>query len=521
MRRFHVLLGVLVAVSPVLLLYAHNASQLHPDQLLRPLLVVAASAGVLQALAALWLRQVTLSAVFAGAIVLGLQLFGHAASLLGRTGVGARIAAALAALLLVLAFGAMTWSVGRVRRRPQAWRSLGNRLLVVVGLLVLVQCGRVLAVEGRLPRLTPRSDVSSPVAGRSDVELPDIYFILLDGYGRSDVLRRMYGFDNRDFLRELERSGFQVADKSDANYVGTLWSLASLLNLDHLQELIECDASLQSMNPLIRLVRSSRVVHLLRRSGYRIVSFASGYGVAEFVPDVYLQAGPALDDFEQLVLQTTPLPWLLPRGGDPHEAHRRRLRWILDTLPAVPASDAPQFVFAHILAPHPPFVFDASGGAPLWPRTFALNDGSDYYRLGGTVQDYRRLYAGQVRWVTEQVETVVRRLLQRKADSPPVIVLLSDHGPGSELDWDSVDRTNVQERFGILCALFLPGATDVVVPRDLSPASVFRLVFDVYLGTRLGPLPPRSWFSSTRRPYDFVDVTSRLQSPLQSPPDSP
>ncbi len=38
--------------------------------------------------------------------------------------------------------------------------------------------------------------------------LTDIYFIVLDGYGRSDVLKEFYEYDNSDFLRGLKEKGF-------------------------------------------------------------------------------------------------------------------------------------------------------------------------------------------------------------------------------------------------------------------------------------------------------------------------
>jgi hypothetical protein len=65
-----------------------------------------------------------------------------------------------------------------------------------------------------------------------DQELPDIYFVVLDGYARSDVLARLYGTDNETFLNELETLGFYVARDSRSNYAQTALSLASMMNLE-------------------------------------------------------------------------------------------------------------------------------------------------------------------------------------------------------------------------------------------------------------------------------------------------
>ena len=47
--------------------------------------------------------------------------------------------------------------------------------------------------------------------------LPDIYYIILDGYARADILEELYNYDNSEFLEFLEQRGFFVADQGRAN----------------------------------------------------------------------------------------------------------------------------------------------------------------------------------------------------------------------------------------------------------------------------------------------------------------
>jgi hypothetical protein len=47
---------------------------------------------------------------------------------------------------------------------------------------------------------------------------PDIYYVILDGYARADILDELYGYDNSRFLDYLERHGFFVAETSHSNY---------------------------------------------------------------------------------------------------------------------------------------------------------------------------------------------------------------------------------------------------------------------------------------------------------------
>ena len=42
---------------------------------------------------------------------------------------------------------------------------------------------------------------------------PDIYYIILDGYAREDVLKELYHYNNSGFIQELTNRGFFVASK--------------------------------------------------------------------------------------------------------------------------------------------------------------------------------------------------------------------------------------------------------------------------------------------------------------------
>jgi len=80
------------------------------------------------------------------------------------------------------------------------------------------------------PKPTP---APQPEPRDSKDQRPDIYVIVLDGYARSDVLRTLYQCDNTAFLDGLKSRGFQVAAKSQANYVQTALALGALLRMDY------------------------------------------------------------------------------------------------------------------------------------------------------------------------------------------------------------------------------------------------------------------------------------------------
>jgi hypothetical protein len=101
----------------------------------------------------------------------------------------------------------------------------------------------------------------------SPPDKPDIYYIVLDGYVRSDILQEMFGFDNSEFIKDLREKGFIVPASNHSNYPVTPLSVSSTLNMDYIQAFVSgLDNSSQHwlMAPFID---HSRVRSLLESQG--------------------------------------------------------------------------------------------------------------------------------------------------------------------------------------------------------------------------------------------------------------
>lgn len=498
-------------MQAVLLLYAANRAEVRLADVGVPLAVATAAAGAL--LLVIWalLRDATRAALVVTPLVVAFFAFGHGVAAWRASGLPGDAHLAVA---LVLGFAVVLIAAALLRAR-RTLGGVGNAIGLIAVALLLVPLGQ-LGVQrlssrgapdapGATPRTGPNANRISPSPPST---LPDIYYIVLDGYARHDTMREMYGFDNSAFLAWLRARGFQVSPESRANYPKTLHALASSLNMDYLHELVDVAPTAVDSEPLIRLVRSNRVVHLLHERGYSIVSFASGYDLVEFSRiDHRLEVGTTLSEFANVLLSTTPVPWLLGEERDLHARHRQAMDYVLRKLPRVHEGSRPRFVFAHLLAPHPPFVFDRDGRPTPVARPFGFYDGSDFFKHGGTVEEYVAGYSEQARWVTRRLQETLGELLEGYGDEPPIIVLHSDHGPGLRLDWKSVPDTDLHERFGILMAAYLPGQPAVDLGESFSPVNVFRLLFDVYFGAGLRPLEHRSFYTFQSLPYRYIDVT--------------
>jgi hypothetical protein len=189
-----------------------------------------------------------------------------------------------------------------------------------------------------------------------------------------------------------------------------------------------------------------------------------------------------------------------------YETHRNRTLNIFDHLAEVNQQDGDYLVLAHIVAPHPPFVFGPDGERMPHEGSFTMHDGSNF---PGTQAEYIRNYRDQVQFISTQMLQAIDEILA-SAETPPIIILQADHGPGAYLNWDDIHSTDLDERFAILNAIYLPGENLVALPSNLSPVNTFRFVFNAYFSTDFHLLPDRSFFSSFETPYDLIEVTDLL-----------
>jgi hypothetical protein len=120
-------------------------------------------------------------------------------------------------------------------------------------------------------------------ADASNGNHPDIYYIILDAYGRSDVLANNFDIDNTEFLNSLRSMGFYIANCSQSNYAHTNLSLASSLNYNYLDNLkgdfFPGNAGWSDLNALLR---NSAARRFFDEKNYRVIAFETGYAWTEW-----------------------------------------------------------------------------------------------------------------------------------------------------------------------------------------------------------------------------------------------
>ena len=367
----------------------------------------------------------------------------------------------------------------------------------------------------------PRKAEVSDLILFSPEDPPDIYYIVLDAYARTDVLNDLFGFDNAAFTEYLLEKGFVIPVDNHSNYASTELSITSTLNMQYIQTLLPDGEGWPYWWLLSPLIEDSTVDTALAGVGYQSVAVAVDWEVTNNqAVDIYLKPKPVrLNEFEKLLIQTSPLKLFSPVLRqftllNTYASHRELIDFAFTSLAEIPEIEGPTFTFTHITAPHPPFVFDAEG-LPITPSyAYSFFDGNLF---PGTQEQYKTGYVDQLQAINQQLESTIDAILE-KSETPPIIIIMGDHG--SRLGADFIDPANtcIQEGFSNFAAFYLPNLDGDTVPSDITSVNVFRLILDQYFGAELGMLENHAYFAENGQFYYYDDVTSRLHQACEISP---
>jgi hypothetical protein len=509
--------SLLVAAYPISFYYAENASESSLDETLATLVVVLGATALFSLLLRTVVRDNAKVAAMVSFLLALFFAYGLAHNLLfvrtqmsiagimvGQQDNLLKIIGGIALLGLVAIF---------LYRRSLAPLVKAGTLLVLV--LVLFNIGRAISgIQGGPGGILDEIHAvnAASLASLNDEPLPDIYYIILDGYGRADQLESGFGVDNSEFVDSLTKMGFYVAPESRSNYPpATELAIAAGLAMRYLEV---------NDNPNT-LIRENPVAQLLQEVGYKFVHVGSGWYLTERNPNAdveYMDNNPLrllVNEFSMALLRLTVASPLAANFGvnlewqylQDHTKHfNDAFRWLTE----IPDIKNPTFTFSHIFAPHPPYVFyrdgkiRADGGRP------------DIEQLGiERIIWVNEAYIEQLTWVNKVVEGVVRDILSRSSIEP-IIIVQADHGPHNSLGKHLMSSPNANanaqiiiERSGILNAYYLPERCRSGLYPSISPVNSFRVVLNSCLGADFDLLEDQSYWVGDPRdlgkpPIDFL-----------------
>lgn len=324
---------------------------------------------------------------------------------------------------------------------------------------------------------------------------PDIYYIILDSYMRADVLKEFYNYDNSAFIQNLEEKGFYVCDKSNSNYAFTGVSMSSSLNMQYINFLADSfGVSSNNKNALSALITNNKVQETVKSQGYKYISLGSWANITS-----------SDDRFKYLKLNECDisllnLTILKPVSSSFYSSQvRNRILSAFDVLNETPQDTCATFTYAHILSPHPPFVFGPNGEETNLFENIAR-------------MHLKESYIDQVKFLNKKVDTLLSGILSKSENC--IIVLQADHGAGyifdptlTKADYNDLSEKFIKSQMGILNAIYVNQDCKKNIPRDLTPVNTFRIIFNHYFHSDYKLLDNKNYFSTHERPYKFEDVT--------------
>jgi hypothetical protein len=169
----------------------------------------------------------------------------------------------------------------------------------------------------------------------------------------------------------------------------------------------------------------------------------------------------------------------------------------------------PNFTFAHILAPHPPYVFNKDGS----PTTYD-NEAND----NGIPEKVK--YTNELTYVNGRIKDTIAYI--KKQSPNAVIFIQADEGPypsqfrgdiTAEHNYDprNLSLADMKQKFGIMASYYMPGVDSSEVKNINASVDVFRFILDHYLGYDLPMLPDCQFAMGNKfSVYDYGLVTDKL-----------
>lgn len=366
-----------------------------------------------------------------------------------------------------------------LKKRKKPLFAITRYLNMALLIIILIDTGRLAVKMSQHEKiLSPELSIENDI-GCDICKKPDIYLILLDQYAGSTALKDVFHFDNTAFEHELNRRGFHISQKSNSNYNLTPFSMASALNMDYLSTEMGVKHHL-NVGYSYRMIRSSRVVKFLATNGYQFYN----YSVFDFPGQPAHEYGDFLPYGIELITSqtfisrmTTDIRADILSGKLGFTSAQKKIAYeylhfnddIFELTRNIAADRPakPKFVYAHFMMPHYPYYFD-SKGHPL-----------PLEKLSGFRKTNSNDYIEYLQYGNQKILKLVDEILGSSA-SPPVIMLLSDHG------FRHPERETLRKYdFMNLNAVYLPGKDHSYFNDSLTNVNQFRALFNTYFDQRL------------------------------------
>ena len=381
-----------------------------------------------------------------------------------------------------------------------------NFFVIIITSLVFF---RILIFEPQNSNINIDVSLSNSSTVMPNQNHPDIYYIILDGYSSSKTLKNEFNYDNKEFENFLINKGFFIGGNSTSNYFSTFLALPSILNLDYINFLGDSlpKGSADRKVPY-SMIQNNNVNKYLKNKGYKTFHFGSIWGPT--IENKFFDYDFPIkntDDITDGFIQTTLLKFFF--NGYNSSLVSKSMKRNFEKISNLDTINSPKFVFAHMLSPHPPYIFDENGNT-LELSSEIKNEWN---------KNELEYYLGQISFLNKKIKILVNDLLNKSKNT--VIIIQSDHGSyfnkikdinliKTNKVQDFADIRSLNERFRTLNAIYISDSYASNLYNDISSVNTFRVIFNSIFDENLKILKDSNFLSDYDNPYEFIDVTKIL-----------
>lgn len=420
---WHFLLLIIFFVSHG---YAEYGTLISLKELGLLFVVLVVAALILLGLSKVFFKERRKAALFMSLFLTVFLFFGAFQDFIGKF----HFTSAIAQLKIFVPLAVVIIIAGLIVLKKMQWRF--NRLRVFLNaLLVIYILVDVFSISYKL--IVPARDRSFSFYGLKKCDTcarPSIYFILMDEYSGSDALKQYFNYDNSRFEQFLQSEGFKVNRHTNSNYLLTVFSVASTLNMDFIHDLGDASANNHfGYRKAVKLISDNAVMNFMKAHGYRINNYsylrlpdAPPVFKADYLPgEIDLITHKTMYSRIANNLHRVMANWfrnaeVMQKEDDFYiDNNEAMIKGVLSE--ARKQQSQPAFTYMHLMMPHDPIAFDSTGQriTPFWAR--------DNY----TQEQRDNAYLEYLVYTNNRMRSFINEL-KKATKGEAIIILMSDHG---------------------------------------------------------------------------------------------
>ena len=525
----------LIAFFPIIAVYSVNIGLIQLEQFIFPTLIIVGGAFLFFLCLKYVLKNAKKAALIVTFAFIIFFSFGHVYNMLNQVSIGDTDLGSNRILLpiFVISFGIGSFLIVRTKRTLDNATSIVNTISVVFITVIIAMvgieafgCDECLIQQtyslgifsNQIMDSTLYFEEHSFSVSESD-SLPNVYYIILDGYPRNDVLKKHLDFDNNEFINFLKQREFYVAENSYSNYSLSSTSIPATMNMNYINFLTdELGEDSRSYDPLLGkdfgLYADNQVIKNFKSMGYKVAKIGSVPMYLHEIPladlslcykSIHLMDNRLFDT----VARTSMIGYFIERWSE--DMQRQIILCAFEELPKISSYyEEPIFAWSHIMIPHFPLIFGADG-EPVTPgESLLVMNNPHLFEGTDSSWNIKQQFLQQLQFANKKSIKLIDKILENEKQS--IIIIQSDHGSAFDVNLHDPTDDDVHQRLSNINAIYFPDEKPrEILMNDQTNVNTFRIVFNSYFGSDYDILEDKIyWNLSFKKPFWFKDVTSVL-----------